>query len=392
MSQQFINTGSAPNAGDGDAARTAFSKTNSNFTELYSTKIGDTGIFNSFGGLSNSAGYLNNNGAGVLSWIPVTGEGGGGGTVTNVGINSSSGVYFAGGPITSAGNFTVSLGDDLAALEGLNSTGIPKRTGASAWGFAVAGTDYVTPAGNVATATALQTARQINGVNFDGSSNITITAAAGTLTGGTLASNVLSSSLTSVGTLLNLTVTNPITGSILGNSATATALQNSRQINGVSFDGTSNITVPAAASTLTGATLASNVTGSSLTSVGTLLNLTVTNPIVGNLLGNAATASSISTSVITNSGTGISISNSDIGSILYCTSTGSVTATLPASPVSGFNMLIVQGNSGVVTIAAPSGTTGLSYGNQFKTAGIYASASVNWIAANTYHIAGNLVP
>lgn len=35
MSQQFINTGSAPNAGDGDTARAAFSKTNSNFSELY---------------------------------------------------------------------------------------------------------------------------------------------------------------------------------------------------------------------------------------------------------------------------------------------------------------------------------------------------------------------
>ena len=37
MTQQTINIGSAPNDGTGDPARTAFSKTNSNFTELYST-------------------------------------------------------------------------------------------------------------------------------------------------------------------------------------------------------------------------------------------------------------------------------------------------------------------------------------------------------------------
>jgi hypothetical protein len=85
-----------------------------------------------------------------------------------------------------------------------------------------------------------------------------------------------------VGTLANLTVTNPITGSVTGssgsttgNAATATALQTARTINGVSFNGTADITVAAAAGTLTGTTLASNVVSSSLTSVGTLSTLTV---------------------------------------------------------------------------------------------------------------------
>ena len=57
---------------------------------------------------------------------------------------------------------------------------------------------------------------------------------------------------------------------VSGNAGTATALQTARTINGVSFDGTGNITVPAAAGTLTGSTLASGVTASSLTSVGTI--------------------------------------------------------------------------------------------------------------------------
>jgi hypothetical protein len=51
-------------------------------------------------------------------------------------------------------------------------------------------------------------------------------AAAETLTGATLASNVLASSLTSVGTLANLTVTNTIVGSVNGNAATATTATN----------------------------------------------------------------------------------------------------------------------------------------------------------------------
>lgn len=55
--------------------------------------------------------------------------------------------------------------------------------------------------GNAGTATKLATARAINGTDFDGTAPITITAAAGTLTGDTLAVNVLTSSLTSVGTI-----------------------------------------------------------------------------------------------------------------------------------------------------------------------------------------------
>ena len=157
-----------------------------------------------------------------------------------------------------------------------------------------AGTITAALTGNASTATALQTARTINGTSFDGTANITVTAAAGTLTGTTLASNVVSSSLTSVGTLANLTVTNPISGSVTGssgsttgNAATATALQTARNINGVSFNGTADITVTAAAGTLTGTTLASGVTASSLTSVGTLTSLTVSGSArIANASGN----------------------------------------------------------------------------------------------------------
>ena len=55
--------------------------------------------------------------------------------------------------------------------------------------------------GNAATATRLQTARTINGVSFSGLANITVTAAAGTLTGTALNSTVVTSSLTTTGTI-----------------------------------------------------------------------------------------------------------------------------------------------------------------------------------------------
>ncbi len=77
-------------------------------------------------------------------------------------------------------------------------------------------------------------------------------------------------------------VTGDVTGNVTGNATTATRLATARTINGVSFNGTSNITVTAAAGTLTGNTINSSVTSSSLSSVGTLNNLTVSGNITAN--------------------------------------------------------------------------------------------------------------
>jgi hypothetical protein len=82
--------------------------------------------------------------------------------------------------------------------------------------------------------------------------------ASGNFSAGTITANVTGSS-----------------GSTTGNAATATTLATARNINGVSFNGSADVTVPAAASTLTGTTLASGVTASSLTSLGTLTALTM---------------------------------------------------------------------------------------------------------------------
>ncbi len=67
-----------------------------------------------------------------------------------------------------------------------------------------------------------------------------------------------------------------VTGAVTGNASTATTLQTSRNINGVAFNGSADITITAVAdaSTLSGTTLNSPVVASSLTSVGTLTSLT----------------------------------------------------------------------------------------------------------------------
>src|ERR1041384_1666174 len=140
--------------------------------------------------------------------------------------------------------------------------------------------------GNASTATALQNARTIGGVSFDGTVNITVASATGgfTASGGDLALGANNLTMTgSIGATgaritklwaADITVTNAIAGSVTGNAGTATALQTGRTINGTTFDGTGNITVTAAAGTLTGTTLNATVVTSSLTSVGTLASLT----------------------------------------------------------------------------------------------------------------------
>lgn len=62
------------------------------------------------------------------------GGGGGPGTVTSVNITApAAGITASGGPITASGAITLALADDLAAVEGLSSTGIVRRTAANTW-------------------------------------------------------------------------------------------------------------------------------------------------------------------------------------------------------------------------------------------------------------------
>ncbi len=99
---------------------------------------------------------------------------------------------------------------------------------------------------------------------------------AGTITAnlnGNVQGNVTSTSGTSS---FDIVAANRFVGATLtGNAFSATKLETARLINGVSFDGTSNVTVPAAADTLTGTMINPTVTHSYLEHLGTLANLNV---------------------------------------------------------------------------------------------------------------------
>lgn len=179
----------------------------------------------------------------------------------------------------------------------LDDLNVPNKTGTGASGsWSI----------NSATATTLQTARNINGVSFNGSADITITAnTPNTLTRGSYltGSNFNGSAATtwavdatsantankvvvrdasgdfSAGTITaNLSGNATTATNTTGNSATATRLQTPRNINGVAFDGSANITIADSTKLpLTGGTLTGNLVMSNndITGVG---NIVISDP------------------------------------------------------------------------------------------------------------------
>lgn len=73
------------------------------------------------------------NGTGAAVWVQIAGAGMGSGTVTSVAIAVPTGLGVSGSPITTSGTITLSLANDLAALEGLSSTGFAVRTTTDTW-------------------------------------------------------------------------------------------------------------------------------------------------------------------------------------------------------------------------------------------------------------------
>lgn len=77
----------------------------------------------------NSGRFLTTNGTNV-SWASVPGSG----TVTSVqAVQPSAGLTITGSPITTSGTLTFALANDLAAVEGISSTGFAVRTGTDTW-------------------------------------------------------------------------------------------------------------------------------------------------------------------------------------------------------------------------------------------------------------------
>ena len=129
---------------------------------------------------------------------------------------------------------------------------------------------------------------------------------------------------------------------------------------------------------------------SQLTAVTTPLALTEELPAVQSSTTKKVTVQQMLTGVIvTESTTSRTLSATDNGKVIYCTSGSAVTITCAAGLGVGFNVTIIQGGAGKVTVAA-NGQTLVSYSSLFSTMGQYAVISLICPVANTFVAAGNL--
>ena len=178
-------------------------------TEAFNEKLSASNAVVTTGAYVNPSWIVSIDASKITGLAPVDEGGGDGGVPANIVLTSDVGTVtntmlagsIANNKLSNSsltiGTTAISLGASSTTLTGLTSVTSTSFTGALS--------------GNASTASTLQTARTINGTSFNGSANITITAAAGTLTGTSLNSTVVTSSVTSVGTLNTLTVTGLVT-------------------------------------------------------------------------------------------------------------------------------------------------------------------------------------
>ena len=241
MAQQIINVGDVANDGQGDPLRDAFIKCNDNFTELYNTG-GITGIQN--------------------------------------------------------GNSNIAIAEDSTI--NMSSTGVANVFVVSETGTTTLGL----MAGNVVSVTGNVTGNYIIG-NGRFLTDVQSSADAGTLTGQTLSSNVIYSSLTTVGTLTSLSVSGnaAVTGvfnvsgaASFGNSISAQSVSTTGNITGNNIISLNAVSFPSL--NLTGNLAAANVNANGVFSTGVV-------SAGGNLIGGNVLASSlISSGNLTLSATG----------------------------------------------------------------------------------------
>ena len=181
-------------------------------------------------------------------------------------------------------------------------------------------------------------------------SNTAITANAANLSGTTLASTIVNSSLTSVGNLTALTVTGNISGNYI--TASEEVLANRFEGNGYQLTSINAANISGTVANANYALYSNTVLASSqpnITSVGNLTTLTVTGNISGNyILGNGSQLTGIVTTSNAAALTGNTLSSNVVNSSL--TSVGTLATLSVSGNVTAGN--IVGGGAGTPTVSS----------------------------------------
>lgn len=316
MAQEIINVGPAPNDGQGDPLRTAFTKTNNNFSQLFAAG-GVSGISNGTSNITilQDAQILMSS-ANVPNVIVVTSTGATvkGTLVANSAIsaigNITAGQFFVGNGSQLTGVVSVAAaalltGNTLSAnVVNSSLTGVGTLTSLSVAGNIVGG--------NInSTSGQISTGGNVTGANVNSGGAVN---ASGNVTGG----NIITTGSVSVDGEV----------SAVGNITGAYLIGNGSQISG--------LTVNSNAALLTGTTLSSNVVNSSLQTVGTLNSLVVSNALGGS--GNV-------TSNNVNVGTSVSATGNITGGNINTGGTVSSSGTIIATGnITGGNLSVGTGN------------------------------------------------
>ena len=306
-------------------------------------------------------------------------------SLTSVGIlanlsvsgNIDSGNIHTAGFISALGNI---VGGNLRTTGFVGATGFISALG-NIIGGSIRTSGVVSATGNVTGNYIIGNGSQLSGIVS--SSNFYANA----LIGNTLSSNVLFSSLTSVGTLSNLSVSNNVnSGNILNTgfvSATGNITGNYIIGNGSLLTGIISPTT-GYANALVGNTLSSNVLFSSLTSVGILTSLSVSGNVnSGNILnaGIVSTAGNIIGGNIVTTGQISSVGNITVGpsSFFVGNLIGNVVGNLIAP---GADTQVLYNGNGVISASAGFTfnqstnalvSTGTITGGNFLTGGLVSA-------------------
>lgn len=167
------------------------------------------------------------------AWVDMTKQG----TVTSVAVAGSTGISSAGGPITSSGTITLTLGTELQGLAGLAANGIIARTGPGAYAArTIAGT-----ASNIVVTNG-------DGVSGSPSINLATVGAGGTSVGSSTAVPVLSyDTFGRVTAAVSTNIAFPVT-SVFGRTGVVSAVAGDYTLGQI---GTVSLTAPAAGNILT---------------------------------------------------------------------------------------------------------------------------------------------
>ena len=309
-------------------------------------------------------------------------------TETNAGIATFDGTDFT----VSSGDVTVNaerIQDIVGAMVSSNTESgitVAYEDGDGTIDFTV-GTLNQDTTGNAATATALETARNIHGVSFDGTGNIDLTEVIQDTVGAMVSSNTESGFSVAYedgdGTL-DFTV-GTLNQNTTGSAATLTT---ARTIHGVSFDGSANIDLTEVVQDTVGAMFTSNtetnIAATYQDGDGTI------DLVVGDTTGNSATATALETArAIAVSGDVVGTANFDGTADISISTTIQANSVALGTDTTGNYMSDVSAGTGVtVSHTAGEGSTAtLSIGQAVATT---SDVTFGDIAATDLTLAGNL--